>query len=83
MKYAEEIKLFNVYYNYDKSMPYEATTDNFEKWLEQHNQHRADEKRCGLQDDYEHENEECTCYESADEFEVQEVSLILFEKEEV
>jgi hypothetical protein len=68
MKYAEEIKLFNVYYNYDKSMSYEATTDNFEKWLEQHNKERIADGEMP---------------EDKDEFEVQEVSLILFEKEEV
>ena len=68
MKYAKEIKLFNVYYNYDKSMSYEATTDNFEKWLEQYNKQRI---------------EDGNMPEDKDEFEVQEVSLILFEKEEV
>ena len=31
MNYAKEIKLFNIYYNYDNSMTYEATTDNFDK----------------------------------------------------
>jgi len=82
MKHAKDIQLYNVYYDYDNSMTYQTTTDNFDKWLEQHNQHRADEKACGLQDDYEHENEECTCYESADEFVVKGASLILFDEDE-
>lgn len=68
MKYSEEIKLFNVYYNYDDSMTYETTTDNFKLWLEQHNEQRLADGN--MPDDEE-------------EFEVQEVILILFEKEEV
>ena len=67
MKYAKEIKLFNVYYNYDKSMSYEATTDNFEKWLEQHNKQRI-------------ANGEMS--EDKDQFKVKEVSLILFDEGE-
>ena len=67
MKQAKEIKLHNVYYNYDNSMNYETTTDNFEKWLEQHNKQRIADN-------------EMT--EHKDEFEVQEVSLILFDEVE-
>lgn len=80
MKQAKEIKLYNVYYDYDNSMIYETTTDNFDKWLNQHNQQRVNDLACGSQDDYEHENEECICYESKDMFEVKEVSLILFDE---
>jgi len=68
MKYSEEIKLFNVYYNYDDSMTYQTTTDNFKLWLEQHNEQKLADGN--MPDDEE-------------EFEVQEVILILFEKEEV
>lgn len=66
MNYAKEIKLFNIYYNYDNSMTYEATTDNFNKWLEQYNKQRIADGNMP---------------EDEDEFEVQEVGLILFEKE--
>jgi hypothetical protein len=67
MKQAKEIKLHNVYYNYDNSMNYETTTDNFEKWLEQHNKQRIADNQMT---------------EHRDEFEVQEVSLILFDEVE-
>jgi len=84
MKYAEDIQLYNVYYDYDNSMTYQTTTDNFDKWLEQHNSERAKELACGNSfGEEEHENKECICYESADEFVVKDASLILFEKEEV
>ena len=73
MKYAEEIKLFNVYYNYDKSMSYEATTDNFEKWLEEHNKDRVKEN--GEEDSDFSENWE----EDADDFEVEEIGLALYD----
>ncbi len=65
MKQAKEIKLFNVYYDYDNSMTYETTTDNFDKWLEQHNKQRIADNEMP---------------EDKDEFEVQEVSLILFDE---
>ena len=58
-------KLYNVYYNYDKSMSYETTTDDFEKWLEQHNKKRRADGEMP---------------EDKDDFEVQEVSLITFNK---
>ena len=66
MKQAKEVKLYNVYYNNDNSMTYETTTDNFDKWLEQHNKQRIVDN-------------EMTEYK--DEFEVQEVSLILFDED--
>ena len=46
MKQAKDIQLYNVYYDYDNSMTYETTTDNFDKWLEQHNEERAEELAC-------------------------------------
>jgi hypothetical protein len=67
MKQAKEIKLHNVYYNYDNSMNYETTTDNFEKWLEQHNKQRI-------------ANGEMS--EGENEFEVKDASLILFDEVE-
>ena len=62
------MKLYNVYYvDEDDSklfghMRYETTTDNFEKWLEEHNSHREED-----------------CQERADEFEVKEIKLSLYE----
>ena len=83
MKQAKEIQLFNVYYNYDDSMTYQTTTDSFDKWLEQHNQERAEEKACGYSlGEEEHKNKECICYESEDEFVVKDASLILFDEKE-
>ena len=58
-------KLYNVYYNYDNSMSYETTTDNFEKWLEQYNKLRIADGNMP---------------EDEDDFEVQEVNLITFNK---
>ena len=66
MNYAKEIKLFNIYYNYDNSMTYEATTDNFNKWLEQYNKQRIADN-------------EMT--EHKDEFVVKNASLILFDED--
>ena len=67
MKQAKEVKLYNVYYNNDNSMTYETTTDNFDKWLEQHNKQRI-------------ANGEMS--EDKDQFKVKEVSLILFDEGE-
>ena len=67
MKQAKEIQLYNVYYDYDNSMTYENTTDNFEKWLEQHNKQRI-------------ANGEMS--EDKDRFKVKEESLILFDEGE-
>ena len=41
---------------------YEATTDNFEKWLEEHNSRREEDFQ-----------------EDADDFEVEEISLYLYD----
>lgn len=83
MKQAKDVKLYNVYYDYDNSMTYQTTTDNFDKWLEQHNEERAEELACGYSfGEEEHENKECTCYESKDEFVVKDASLILFDEVE-
>tara|TARA_R100001082_G_C4304458_1_gene133954 strand:+ start:395 stop:667 length:273 start_codon:yes stop_codon:yes gene_type:complete len=83
MKQAKDIKLYNVYYDYDNSMTYETTTDNFDKWLEQHNEERAEELACGMSfGEEEHKNKECTCYEREDEFVVKDASLILFDEVE-
>ena len=55
------MKLFIIHYKGDENNPktFEAVTDNFEKWLEEHNDGR------------EHQ-------ESADEFEVEPISLCLY-----
>ena len=43
-----KVKLYNIYYNgrYDSGQTpfpyYEATTDNFKKWLEEHNKDREE-----------------------------------------
>ncbi len=65
------MKLYNVYYiEQDQSnlfghMRYETTTDNFDKWLEEHNAQRIEEG-----------NEP----EKADEFEVKPISLSLYDE---
>tara|TARA_R100000808_G_C2028355_1_gene73338 strand:+ start:254 stop:472 length:219 start_codon:yes stop_codon:yes gene_type:complete len=62
------MKLYNVYYiDQDESklfghMRYETTTDNFEKWLEEHNSYREED-----------------CQERADNFEVKEIKLSLYD----
>ena len=60
------MKLYNIFYKGDSNGNppcYEATTDNFEKWLEEHNSHREED-----------------CQEDADDFEVEEISLYLYNK---
>tara|TARA_R100001129_G_scaffold26621_1_gene17789 strand:+ start:92 stop:292 length:201 start_codon:yes stop_codon:yes gene_type:complete len=64
--------LYNVYYvDQDESklfghMRYQATTDNFEKWLKDYNSNREKDFQ-----------------ESADNFEVEEIGLYLYDKENV
>ena len=62
-------KLYNVFYvnndqgGFEDSKTYETTTDNFEKWLAEHNaQRKAEGNR----------------QEDADEFEVKEIDLYLY-----
>lgn len=59
----KKVRLYNVYYNYDNSMTYETTTDNFDKWLDQHNKERVADG---------------SMPENKDEFEVKEASIALF-----
>ena len=54
-------KLYNIFYN----GRYEATTDNFKKWLEEHNKDRVEEG-----------NEP----ENAEEFNVEPISPFLYEE---
>ena len=64
------MKLYNIFYKGDSNGNppcYEATTDNFEKWLEEHNAQRI---------------EEGNDKENADEFEVKPISLSLYEEYE-
>ena len=61
------MKLYNVFYKGDSNGNppyYETTTDNFEKWLEEHNSHREKDFQ-----------------EDADDFEVEEISLYLYDDE--
>ena len=63
------MKLYNIYYidtTYGDEPKYEGTTDNFEEWLKQHNKDRVADG----------EDEE-----SEDEFDVEEIHPILFNKE--
>jgi len=65
-------KLYNVFYvnndqgGFEDSKTYETTTDNFEKWLAEHNAQRKEEGHR---------------IEDADEFSVEPVSLSLYEKQ--
>ena len=62
------MKLYNIHYRGDdnNSRTFEGVTDNFEKWLKQHNaQRKAESNR----------------KEDADEFEVEEISLCLYDEE--
>ena len=57
--------LYNIFYKGDSNGNppyYEATTDNFEKWLEEHNSHREKDFQ-----------------EDADDFEVEPISLSLYD----
>ncbi len=60
------MKLYNICYKGDSNGNppcYEATTDNFEKWLEENNSHREKDFQ-----------------EDADNFEVEEISLYLYDE---
>ena len=63
-------KLYNIFYNgiYDGVEPYyEDTTNNFKKWLEEHNKRRVEEG-----------NEP----EGVEEFNVEPIALSLYEEKE-
>ena len=63
-------KLYNIFYNgiYDGAEPYyEDTTNNFKKWLEEHNKRRVEEG-----------NEP----EGVEEFNVEPIALSLYEEKE-
>ena len=57
--------LVNVFYTYCGDYDYECTTDNFPKWLVEHNKERAKEEQ--EPDD-------------ADDFEVEPIALCLYEE---
>ncbi len=59
------MKLYSIHYKGDENnlKTFEGVTDNFEKWLEEHNSHREED-----------------CQEDADDFEVEEISLYLYNK---
>ena len=66
MKQENTLTLYNVFYldeTYGDSPSYEVTTDNFDKWLEEHNKNRIAE---GAEP------------EEADDFEVEEIYPKLF-----
>ena len=66
------MKLYNVFYvnndqgGFEDSKTYETTTDNFEKWLAEHNVQRKEEGHR---------------IEDADEFSVERINLSLYEVE--
>ena len=68
------MKLYSIFYKGDMNNPktFEGITDNFEKWLENHNKDRAE---------YDEDDAECGYKEDADDFEVEEVALYLYNKE--
>tara|TARA_B100000965_G_scaffold49041_1_gene36006 strand:+ start:768 stop:1037 length:270 start_codon:yes stop_codon:yes gene_type:complete len=73
-------KLVNVYYQGE----YEATTDNFEKWVKYHNDERgaySEEELAAMSEEERQENEdEGNLYETEEEFTTKECNLVLFEK---
>jgi len=58
------MKLYSIHYKGDENNPktFEGITDNFEKWLEEHNSKREED-----------------CQERADDFEVKEIKLSLYD----
>ena len=60
------MKLYSIHYKGDENNPrtFEGVTDNFEKWLEEHNSCREEDFR-----------------EDADHFEVEEISLFLYNED--
>ena len=61
------MKLYNIFYiDYPDYIPkYEATTDNFKRWLEEHNKARVADGQV---------------VEEADEFKVEEITPIIYNK---
>ena len=59
------MKLYSIHYKGDEnsSVTFEGVTDNFEKWLEEHNDGRENQ-------------------EEADDFEVEEIGLCLYNNNE-
>ena len=73
-----------IYYldpTYGRVAEFEALTDDFEKWLKEHNEERWNGVSCADEEDEDHINKECTCIEDEDNFKVESVSPILYNKE--
>ena len=73
------MKLYSIYYIGDicgNPKTFEGITDNFEKWLEEHNKERVKENADPDDPDFSESWEE-----DADDFEVEEVPLYLYNKE--
>jgi len=73
------MKLYSIYYKGDicgNPKTFEGITDNFEKWLEEHNKDRVKENA-----DPEDPDDWESWEEDADDFEVEEVPLYLYNKE--
>ena len=60
------MKLYNIFYNYGNEYYHEATTDNPQKWLEEHNRRRVSDGGD---------------VESLDDFDVVEITPVIFNKE--
>ena len=72
------MKLYSIFYTGDicgNPKTFEGVTDNFEKWLEWSNTSR------GALDEDDPWNDNCDLVETADDFEVEEVALYLYNKE--
>ena len=50
---------------------------DFDKWLDKHNEERWNEVACGEEDEEEHINKECSCFEGEDEFDTEEIGRLI------
>ena len=71
------MKLYSIHYKGDDQNPrvFEGVTDNFKKWLEEHNKNKV-KQNCQDDDDFPEDWQD-----DADDFEVEEINLYLYNKE--
>ncbi len=74
------MKLYSIHYKGDENNPktFEGVTDNFPRWLLNHNIGRG-----ALEENDPEWNEECSIVETPDNFEVEELNLSLYNKENI
>jgi hypothetical protein len=69
---------YDTEYYYDGSIEgFLLDEADFDKWLDKHNEERWKEVACGEEDEKEHIDKECSCFEGKDEFSIEEIGRLI------